>query len=177
MTSVSAVLNISDVPLELSPSLPPNILILMDDSGSMDWEVATQDLGNSGALCAISISGTCDFVNIIHRVPEGGAPATCEPYVNPPAIIPPAVATQDYAGGYVYGVRFPGDPIPTDTALVDDRVIANCYVAADDDFRFRSVDFNPLYFDPNKTYVPWAGNDINGVPYDNANLTNAPNDP
>ena len=169
-STVHAVLNISDVPLELSPSLPPNVLILADDSGSMDWEVITQHLENSGALCAPTFTGACDFSNIIHRVPEGGTPATCEPYVNPVPVIPAPVPTEDFVSGYLYGVRFPGDPVPTDSALADDRVIANCYVAADDDFRFRSAAFNPLYFDPNKTYKPWAG-------YPDADITNAPNDP
>ena len=56
-------------------------------------------------------------------------------------------------------------------------MIRNCYVAADDDFRFRSSAFNPLYFDPSKTYIPWAGVDINGNAYPDADITNAPDDP
>ena len=32
-------------------------------------------------------------------------------------------------------------------------------------------------FDPNKTYVPWAGSDINGNAYSNADIQNAPDDP
>lgn len=163
-------LNISDVPLELTPSLPPNVLILMDDSGSMDWEVLTQHNENDGALCSPAFSGVCDFAGIIHRVPEGGVPVSCEPYVNPAPVIPAPVPTEDYASGYLYGVRFPGDPVPTDSTLANDNVIENCYVAADDDFRFRSSAFNPLYFDPTKTYMPWAG-------FPDADITNAPNDP
>ena len=166
-------LTISDVPLELTPSLPPNVLILMDDSGSMDWEVMTQDLANSGALCAPSIAGTCDFANIIHRVPEGntpGAPATCELFVNPAPVVPPpsTPSTTDFENGYLYGVRFPGDPAPTDGTF--DNQIQNCFVAADNDFRFRNYQFNPLYFNPNKTYTPWAG-------FSDVDIFNAPNDP
>ena len=162
---------ISDNPMETQvQSAAANIMFVLDNSGSMDWEVLTQHLENSGALCAPTVSGSCDFANIIHRVPEGGVPATCEPYVNPVPIIPAPVPTEDFVSGYLYGVHFPGDPVPTDAALADDRVIANCYVAADDDFRFRSAAFNPLYFDPNKTYRPWAG-------FPDADITNAPNDP
>ncbi len=172
----AAALTISDVPLELSPSLPPNVLVLMDDSGSMDWEVITQHIENSGALCSPTVSGACDFAGIIHRVPAGGAPASCEPYVNPVAVTP--AQPQDYISGYLYAVRFPSDTFfPTDSTLADDRVIANCYVAADDDFRFRSSAFNPLYFDPSKTYIPWAGVDINGDVYEQADITNALSDP
>ena len=174
----AATLNISNVPLELSPSLPPNVLILADDSGSMDWEVLTQHIENSGALCSPMFTGSCDFANVIHRVPEGGVPLSCEPYVNPAAIIPVPTPVKDFRSGYLYAVRFPSDTLfPVDSALPNDNVIENCYVAADDDFRFRSSRFNPLYFDPSKTYVPWAGVDINGDAYTDADITNAPNDP
>lgn len=168
-------LNISNVPLELTPSLPPNVLILADDSGSMDWEVLTQHIENSGALCSPTVSGSCDFAGIIHRVPEGGVPLSCEPYVNPIPATP--ASAQDFKSGYLYGARFPSDLLfPTDSALSDQRVIQNCFVAADNDFRFRNSTFNPLYFDPNKTYAPWAGEDINGNPFTDADITNALND-
>jgi len=48
----AADLNISDVPLELTPSVPPNVFILADDSGSMDWEILTQNSENAGAYCS-----------------------------------------------------------------------------------------------------------------------------
>lgn len=174
-------LNISDAPLEFTPAVPPNIFILTDDSTSMDFEVLTQNAQTSGALCASTVDGDCATADIIHRVPEGGVLASCEPFINPATATPAG----DFLGGYLYAVRFPSDPLfPVDTTLVDgdgtlidDNVIENCYVAADDDFRFRSAAFNPLYFDPEKTYVPWAGVNSNGDVYSDIDINNAPNDP
>ena len=173
-TAKAGPLRISDLPLELTSAVPSNVLILTDDSDSMDWEVLTQNIETSGALCAPSVDGGCSTTNIVHRVPEGGVPASCQTYIDTATATP----TGDFFGGYLYAVRFPNDPLfPIDAALLDDRVIKNCYVAADDDFRFRNATFNPLYFDPNKTYAPWAGVDINGNPYSNADITHAPDDP
>ena len=167
-------LNISNVPLELTPAVPPNIFILTDDSGSMDWEVLTQNIDNSGAFCSPSVDGSCNTAGITHRVPEGGVPASCQPYVDPATSTP----SDDYVSGYLYAVRFPNDTFfPTDGSLADDTVIENCYVADDNAFRFRNSKFNPLYFDPNKTYMPWAGVDFNGMPYIDADITNAPDNP
>ena len=165
-------LNISDFPLELTPAVPPNIFILTDDSRSMDWEVLTQNDDNSGAFCSATVDGACNTAAITHRVPEGGDPVSCEPYVNL------AITTEEYVSGYLYAVRFPSDTFfPTDESLLDDAVIENCYVAADNAFRFRNSTFNPLYFDPSQEYVPWAGVDINGDAYENADIANAPDNP
>ena len=63
MTTAHAVLNISDVPLELSPSLPPNVLILawtilevwIGKSLTQHFYIDTSgdEILNSGALCAL----------------------------------------------------------------------------------------------------------------------------
>ena len=37
-TSVAAELKLADRPLLASNNVPPNILVAVDDSGSMDWE-------------------------------------------------------------------------------------------------------------------------------------------
>lgn len=45
----AAPLDLSNLPLFLSSSkVPANILFMVDDSGSMDWEVMTQDADSSG---------------------------------------------------------------------------------------------------------------------------------
>ncbi|HHJ80728.1 MAG TPA: hypothetical protein ENJ65_03750, partial [Candidatus Tenderia electrophaga] len=41
----------------------------------------------------------------------------------------------------------------------------------------RNSDFNPLYFDPTKTYLPWEGVNSSGVPFGNIDITNAPDNP
>ena len=168
-------LNISNVPLELTPSVPPNVLILTDDSGSMDWEILTQNPDNSGAFCSPNVDGSCVVAGITHRVPEAGGPPSCQPYIDPLT----ATASGDYVSGYLYIVAFnSNDLVPKDLVTpANDPFIRNCYVARDDEFRVRNSIFNPLYFDPNNTYIPWAGVDINGNVYADADITNAPDDP
>ena len=46
----AALLNLSDVPLSLSIKVKPNILFLIDNTGSMDYEVMTKDSNNNGRL-------------------------------------------------------------------------------------------------------------------------------
>ncbi len=171
----AASLNISNVPLELTPSVPPNVFILTDDSGSMDWEILTQNSDNSGAFCSSNVGGSCAIATITHRVPEAGGPASCQPYIDTTI----ASGSGEYVSGYLYIVAFnsnnlnPMDPINA----LNDPFIRNCFVARDDEFRVRNSRFNPLYFDPNKTYVPWAGVDVNGNVFPDVDITNAPDNP
>lgn len=164
-------LDISTVPLELTPAVPPNILIVTDDSGSMDWEVLTQDNNNSGAFNASHLDGTIDLVNpITHRIVNvGGSLVSCEDLVDPATS-----RTGEHIDGYIYIVAFPSNEFQPSDA---DRI--NCFVADDDAWRARSHQFNQLYFNPDPTfeYPPWAGTDINGNPYGQADITNAPDDP
>ncbi len=179
----ASTLTISDVPLELSSALPANILILTDDSGSMDWEILTQNNKSSGAFIAPNIDGSGLFTDITQRLDDGDGAAdgdaslvpavSCDTYANP--AIP---GTGEFVNGYLYIVAFPSNQFkPSDSSLADENIIANCYVADDDSFRARNSKFNPLYFDPNKTYIPWAGVDSNGVAYGNADITDAPDNP
>src|SRR4029434_479634 len=57
----AALLDLSDVPLSLSIKVKPNILFLIDNTGSMDYEVMTRDAISNGRL-----SGT---------QPDGSSPA------------------------------------------------------------------------------------------------------
>jgi len=170
---------ISNVPLELAPSVPPNVFILTDDSGSMNWEVLTQNYDNAGAYCSDAVDGACNVGAITHRVPEAGGPltvpASCQPYIDPAT----AVSTGDYVDGYVYIAAFNSNTsTPQDLAEpANNPYIRNCFVAADNDFRARNAIFNPLYFDPTKTYEPWAGVDINGNAYGDIDIENALDNP
>lgn len=48
----AADLSLSNIPLYLSQDVPPNILFLLDDSGSMDWEVMMPNPGAQGTFRA-----------------------------------------------------------------------------------------------------------------------------
>ena len=157
----AAPLDVSDVPLELTPSVAPNVLFLNNDSGSMDWEVLTEDAINGGKFNSPQPDGTGLPTQITQREPQGdnGADANC-------------LAISSAFGGYAYAVAF-----ATNTDIPATAGSENCFVAADDAWRFRNYQFNPFYFDPNKTYEPWAGTDSNGDSFEDADIQNAPDNP
>lgn len=153
----AAPLNLADNALEVVEGVEPNILILSDDSGSMDWEVMTTDAGNDGRLTGMQRDGSNTGTGSIkHRDSDDDGVADC------------GFASGSFYG-YMYGVEF-GSNTYTDGSL-------DCNTADDEEWRFRNSDFNPLYFDPTRTYVPWAGVDKAGNAYGNASITNAPDDP
>lgn len=107
--------NLSDKPLFLGTEVQPNILWLVDDSGSMDWEV----LKTSGALKAYSSNSFPNSGDI--------------------------------------------DITPTETDR--DEMLESC------------AGYNVMYYDPSKTYTPWAGVDINGDAYTDQPITAARRNP
>ncbi|MBM3225683.1 MAG: hypothetical protein FJZ47_18045, partial [Candidatus Tectomicrobia bacterium] len=72
--------------------------------------------------------------------------------------------------GYAYGAELPrnNDLSPTDRL---------CNTADDAEWRFRNVNFNPLYFHPNTDYPPWPGMDAAGRPFQNMPVTAARDNP
>lgn len=143
---------LEQAPLYVGPAVESNIMILNDDSGSMDWEAMTRDWNNGGLFSASQ--------------PDGSNPAGSGPVKH---------RDSDDDGfpncgfNYLYGVEF-GSNTYGDNAL-------DCNTADDEAWRFRNSDFNPLYFDPTKDYEPWGGVDINGNPYTDISITNAPDNP
>ncbi len=158
--------DIADNPLEIAPTAPPNVLLLLDNSNPMDFEVLTQDAVNMGLFNNTNPDGTGGgFAAITQRTPEvGAADDNC-------------ILIASAFGGYGYAVAFPSNvfiALPAESA--------NCYVADDDAWRFRNFQFNPFYFNPNKNYQPWAGefdfdSDGDTEPFPPADITAAVDDP
>ena len=142
--------DIAQSPLELTPTVNPNVMILFDDSGSMDFEIMTLDVVSSGLNLNTSFTESDDDLDITER-------PGCE------------IITAAF-GGYAYGVAAP-------TNEYIDGSGSNCYVAPVDDFKFRSALFNALYFDPAIDYPPWVGFDSNDVEFAPIDINNAPFDP
>ncbi len=142
---------LEQTPLYVGPAVESNIVILNDDSGSMDWE--SMVTGPNGLISGTQPDGSnpAGVGGFKHRDSDDDGNADC--FVFP----------------YLYGVEF-GSNTYGDNAL-------DCNTADDESWRFRSSAFNPLYFDPTKTYLPWGGVDINGNLYTNIPITNAPDDP
>ncbi len=150
---------LSDLPLYVGPAVEPNIFLLSDDSGSMDWEVMTKDTNASGLFTGTQPDGSSPSGTgpVKHRDSNDSGSANCS-------------FGSSYAGvGYIYIVEF-GSNTYGDNAN-------DCNTADDEAWRIRNSDFNPLYFDPTKTYLPWEGVNSSGVAYSNIDVTNAPDNP
>src|SRR5262245_1295625 len=155
----AALLELSDVPLSLSIKVKPNILFLIDNTGSMDYEVMTKDSKNNGRLAGTQPDGSSPAGSggLTYGYNDKAKDSTDKCDIN-----------TNKVQGYIYGNRFPsnwyaGSP--------------DCTIAGDQEWRFRNSDFNPLYFNPQRIYKPWPGLNPNGQPYANIDIHNAPDDP
>lgn len=130
----SAPLTLSNSPLFLGVSVDPNVFFMVDDSGSMDWEVLTsshqyytnywQNAGvatvTDGMWNIVSTTGTCD-------------------------------STSRETYGFIYpnsDNAYTGCTYPV--ALSHPQALQR-------DWRVRSSDFNLIYYNPEQTYLPWPG--------------------
>lgn len=122
--------NLSQIPLEIPQGTPPNIMIIMDDSLSMELELMTKDPDDYGGR-----------LNSDSNQPDGTKN-------NDSGNI---TLTSGCTSGIVsYVVQF----------LINSNTFGGnnkCYIAAENSWRARSNAFNPLYYDPTKTYKPWPG--------------------
>lgn len=140
----AALLDLPTIPLILGLQTVPNIFIMMDDSGSMDWEVLT---GNHWPTCRYTrafnsgcISGQ-DSNTFIYTGSGGGlyrwyyySDATGNAYDDN--------CPQTSGGGSTASLR---------------RCLEAGRNPLDIDWRFMSSDLNLMAFNPNVEYKPWAG--------------------
>lgn len=144
-------MNLSDVPLEDAISTEANVLVVMDDSGSMDWSLMTPEssgvvwLSNPRALRQNGVRFRSTVFRYILALPTntlGGSilPVQAE-------IDQEAGPTGDFANNQ-FGV-----------------------------WRARSAQYNTIYYNPEIEYVPWQGLDRNNRDFGNVNPAAAPLDP
>ena len=145
-------------PLYLGNQVPPNVLFVIDDSGSMDWEIMSKDLYHDGLFTGTQPDGTnpASSGSVKHRDSDNDGIADC------------SFSSGTYYG-YLYGVEFGSNRYGDGST--------DCNTADDQAWRFRNHDFNPLYFDPTKTYRPWPGTREDGTAFGNIDIHNAPDDP
>ena len=146
----AATWSLADTPLYLGNSIPANLLFLVDDSGSMDWDSMTKDYTNDGLFTNSQPDGTSTGT-------DGGITnrASCS-----------VGGTGQTFTGYPYATQFAGN-----------KYNGSCNIAADTEWRFRNADFNPLYFNPLKEYKPWSGTDKMGFVFGDVSPTQAWKDP
>lgn len=154
----AALLNISNTPLFLGLQVEPNVVLTIDDSGSMDWEVLTRDAANDGRFTGSQPNGTspAGAGAVKHRDDDHNGSADC------------TFANGSFFG-YEYIVEF-GDNTYSDNNT-------DCNTGDEQEWRMRNSAFNALYFDPNRTYRPWPGVDKAGNLYTDMPITAAKANP
>jgi Tfp pilus tip-associated adhesin PilY1 len=142
--------NLSNTPLEQQTGVPSNVLVVMDDSGSMDWQTIVAGSDDGGVV--VSNAG----------VATKSVRATSYTYLFD-------LATNTYPPSSSFG-RI----LPTQAAIdADASFSGNTYGV----WRGRSAKFNSIYYNPTIRYEPWIGQDITNANYANAVPTAARLDP
>ncbi|MET0023715.1 MAG: PilC/PilY family type IV pilus protein [Sedimenticola sp.] len=164
-------IDLSDSAIEVITGVEPNLVLLADDSGSMDWEVMTSDEDKGGTHYHTQSDGTgTDAIN--HRsgcTSSSGLWGSTYGYMYTVYF-----AANAYRSGPSYNVVWNStynayEWVPTSNDY--------CHVAADDAWRMRNSDYNPLYFDPTQDYEPWSGVDSAGNAYADMPVTAALENP
>ena len=140
-------MRLSEVPLEDAVSTEANVLVVMDDSGSMDWDMMTDQssgvwlISNSGVRAnGVRNRGTWNYY--IFDLPTN-----------------------------IYNTR-PVLPVPESIAG-DPDFAGNNYGL----WRARSAQYSTIYYNPEIEYLPWRGLDRNNQDFENVDPENAPLDP
>lgn len=155
--ALEPILDISQTPLALTPTVAPNVMILVDDSGSMDFEVMTADALSSGLFFGPD--------------PDGSNFGSIDPDLQITQRMGCDLTTAAF-GGYAYGVFSTNN-------LYQDESANRCFVADAKAWRFRCSSFNKLYYnpDPNVVYKPWVGFRDDGTEFTDAPFDAAPLNP
>ncbi len=156
----AAPLDLANVPLYLGSTAEANLFFIIDDSGSMDWEVVTRDFVNNQLFTTNQPDGTNH---------PGNPPIVPNNNIKDRTLTGNCTINSGTFTGYLYGVEF-GSNTYGDNSV-------DCNTASDTAWRFRNLDYNPLYFNPNATYAPWLGVDSNGNPFGNISITNSLDNP
>ena len=103
-TAQADLMDLSDMPLFLSSTnVPANILFMVDDSGSMDWEIMTKHLENDGIFSTTQPDGTDpgDAGSIKHRDDDDDGIPDC------------ALAAKggQTFNGYIYTTKMPNNSL------------------------------------------------------------------
>jgi Tfp pilus tip-associated adhesin PilY1 len=148
---------LAQVPLELAVGVEPNVLVIMDDSGSMDWSVLTEEP-----------SGRFTISN--HDVVNSGF--VQYPYAYAAPVFPNSdgnVNTNTFAPNTVNGLVIPSQQLVDSLRCFDD----NTYGI----WRIRSPKFNKIYYNPDVRYEPWRGLRPDNTPFPPSEPTAALLDP
>jgi len=132
--------NLAQVPLEQSATVPPNVMVVMDTSGSMDWNLVVAGNDENGGFLL-------DNSAIARRPVE-----TSYSYLWD-------LDTNTYPSTSSFGFIVPTeDALRADGGHDDNTNLFGVW-------RARSSEFNTLYYDPETFYEPWIGQDEDNLDF------------
>jgi len=143
--------DITNVPLEQAAGVPPNVLIVMDDSGSMDWNLIVAGLDENGGF-------------VLDNSPIAGSGVRANSYVY----------MWDLANNAYPPTSQYGQVLPTEEALAADSDTDNNQYGV---WRARMHLHNSMYYNPAIFYTPWRGHDDNDNEFSDADPSNIRLDP
>ncbi len=147
--TVAITYDISNIPLEQTNSVSPNVMVVLDDSGSMDWNMVVDGTDPDGKVVLDN-----------REARNSGSDSTAYVYLwNLP--------TNQY--GYN---NSNGRILPTEEGLDDDNNTDNNHYGV---WRARNYKYNSLYYNPNVQYRPWVGHDVNNNDFTDAYINFASN--
>ncbi|WP_444929603.1 pilus assembly protein [Microbulbifer sp. SSSA002] len=163
LTHSAMSLDFSQQPMFLSTSVDPNIMFILDDSGSMQWEVIPEDI--TGYFVVSSGGGGGG----------GGGGSSTYPvrYVFPQGPIDSTTVELEaciYSGSSTSGCDYWNRN--NDRQVIPGFDSDNRWAAF-----YRSANNNRSYYDPTVLYLPWAEEDENGVEFGDADPERAYHNP
>lgn len=139
-------LDIAENALEIATGVEPNVMILHDDSGSMDWTLMTPE---SDGVYFIS-SPALTYINLYMYADGDNADTN--------AVVAVAPSLVDIF------------TLPTENTLNASSAFFNFYGYTNwkGVWRARNNTYNKVFYNPDTTYTPWIGADDAGVKFTNA---------
>lgn len=140
-------------PLFLSNKAEPNMFFVMDDSGSMDTDMMSpfESVSGWGGVMTISQGGNSFFYLYLAGAGTNLASYTLDNQNQNYYVIP------HFSGVFAAADNFVSAPAS--------RVYTTPSNSLRGIWRARNYQYNPLYYNPNVDYAPWAGVDNNGSTY------------
>ncbi|MBT3858953.1 MAG: hypothetical protein HOF74_03915 [Gammaproteobacteria bacterium] len=146
----AAEMALSDTPLFLGTQIDPNIFFMLDDSGSMDWEILTADYEYYSDYW--SSSSTVGTINTGYFRSYSSSGSSCTGTRNNAYLYSRTINTDNVYNSCSYGE------------------LEEHSEAITRDWRVRSSSMNIMYYNPAATYSPWLG-------FSDATFTNARSNP
>ena len=164
----SALLNLPQSPIALTTSIPSNIFIDIDDSGSMDWEVLINPYWE---MCAYDSNAT-------------GLPSlttTCGTYWTGDDGIVGFANGQFLNFNYIFNntdnIYNVYNPSGCNYGSLGINAIQACPAGSRFDWRVYSHDLNANHYDPSISYAPWQYNCSSGTACGNASFSSVRSNP